>query len=95
VKLRLACVEAWTVVGLFATCCGFLGAVAWNGAQPMRFSAMRDEIERPVNPEYAISYVLNEVLQAETVLRHVAEQDSPAGRTARRALYLIENGARR
>jgi hypothetical protein len=92
---RLACVEAWTIVGLFAACCGSLGAAVWNGAQPRSFSAMRDEIARPVNPEYAISYVLNEVLQAETVLRHVAEQDTVAGRTARRALYLIENGARR
>lgn len=94
-KIRRACVNLWIAVSLFGLLCGAVGSYVWNGAQPLTFDAMCEQMRRPVNPEYAIGYVLNEVLQAEAALRRVAEQDSIAGRTAKRALYLIENGARR
>jgi hypothetical protein len=86
-------VEAWIVVALFGTACGFVGARIWDGAQPLSFRAMCDEIARPVNPETAIVAVLNEVLQAEAALRRRAAEDSKAGRAAKLALYRIEHGA--
>jgi hypothetical protein len=83
------------VLALLACCCAGIGAAVWDGAQPLSFAALRDEIGRAANPESAIVDSLNEILKTETVLRQRAQDDNPEGRSARRALYLIENGARR